>query len=204
MLSIFISSTSQDLKEHRKAVINALLNADTMPTAMEFFGARAGDAVEVSLDQVEKCDLFIGLYAHRYGYQPDGEKSITEMEYDHAVARGIDKLIFMVEPDYRAGALGEAAETDNDKKERLAAFKKRVNQNVRAEFTTPDDLATKVVSAVFAWYQSKQAQDEETLKQPAAPPPNTIENVNGDVRAIQGSTFGDNANITFGDNKKDK
>ena len=39
--------------------------------------------------KIEEADLFLGLYAHRYGFQPDGfdGKSITQLEYEWARER---------------------------------------------------------------------------------------------------------------------
>jgi hypothetical protein len=201
MVSIFLSSTSKDLAKHRDAIITALMKAKLTPNAMEFFGARPGDAVDVSLSEVGKSDLFIGIYAHRYGYRPDGGKSVTEMEHDHAVKLGIDRLIFMVKPTYRKGSIKKHADDKNrDKKQRLEDFKKRLNsENVRAEFTTPDNLAIEVVPAVFHWFQNDYSPKEEA-DQETNQPSNTI-NITGDVKNwLSGNiTTGDQANIHIGD-----
>jgi hypothetical protein len=38
------------------------------------------EAVEVSLKMVDEADIYLGVFAHRYGYVPDGhDMSIIEM-----------------------------------------------------------------------------------------------------------------------------
>jgi len=52
---------------------------------------------------LDACDLYVGLYAWRYGYVPeDGNperRSITELEYRHALANGIPCLVFLLDAD---------------------------------------------------------------------------------------------------------
>jgi uncharacterized protein DUF4062 len=38
---------------------------------MEDYGARPNDATCACLDEIDQSDLFVGVYAHRYGYVPD-------------------------------------------------------------------------------------------------------------------------------------
>jgi len=99
--SVFISSTSEDLQEHRAAVKSAIERLELRPIDMQNFGSQSGNALDISLEQVSKSDIFIGIIAHRYGYVPQGmEKSVTEQEYDEALRRNIPRLMYLVDPDY--------------------------------------------------------------------------------------------------------
>jgi len=51
------------------------LTASTRPT------------VEECLRYAREADLLVGIIAWRYGWEPDGTKSITEMEYEAAEQR---------------------------------------------------------------------------------------------------------------------
>lgn len=83
-----ISSTALDLPEHRKLVRQACLDAEVFPIGMEQLPARDASGTAASLEMVDKADIYIGVYAFRYGWVPDGEEvSITEMEFDRASAR---------------------------------------------------------------------------------------------------------------------
>jgi hypothetical protein len=48
-MRIFISSTYEDLKEHRRAVRDAILQLGHHPIAMEYFGARPTDPQTAAL-----------------------------------------------------------------------------------------------------------------------------------------------------------
>jgi len=49
-MKIFISSTYDDLIEHRKAVREAILRLGHRPIAIEYFGARPTDPQTAALD----------------------------------------------------------------------------------------------------------------------------------------------------------
>src|SRR5258708_1244852 len=141
MLRVFISSTSVDLKAHRIAVQDAILSLNLHPVMMEYFTAMDANALEACRQKVQSCDVFIGIYAHRFGYIPDGQsKSITEMEYEWAIKAKLPAYIFVVEPSYTW------PDEYRDKDEApLEAFKRRVGrERVWNTFTTPETLAAKV------------------------------------------------------------
>jgi len=85
-----ISSTSVDLPEHRPEVRDACLREGYFPDMMESLPARDADAIRVSLEMVDRADVYIGIFAWRYGHKPEGHDiSITEMEFNRAGERGI-------------------------------------------------------------------------------------------------------------------
>ena len=64
---------------------------------MEIFGARPLEPSEACIDEINKCSIFVGIYAHRYGFIPNGASaSITEMEFDRArnQSRQIAAIVF--------------------------------------------------------------------------------------------------------------
>lgn len=151
---IFLSSTRLDLIQHRVKMYEALRRGGLVPLAMEDFMARPADAVEVSLEAVRDCDLFIGIYAWRYGYVPKGSRrSITEKEYREARRLKKDCIFFLVDEAFDWPA--EMRET-GDGAARLAAFKKELRTAwVVQTFTTPESLASFVDSSVIRWLQSR-------------------------------------------------
>ena len=80
---IFLSSTAIDLREHRQKVSDAVMRLGDHPVAMESFGAKPNEPVEVCQEKVRECDALVVMVAHRYGWVPgtddggDGKKSIT-------------------------------------------------------------------------------------------------------------------------------
>src|SRR4030095_10327019 len=95
-----ISSTAVDLPEHRKEAMDACLRQSIRPLAMEYLPARDADAIRVSLEMVDEADIYIGIYAWRYGHVPEGHDiSITEMEFNRAEERGKRILVFTIHND---------------------------------------------------------------------------------------------------------
>jgi len=81
---IFLSSTYTDLSAIRAMVsqwLTGVFGADLI--IMETFGSEAAPPDVNSVRRVRDCDLFVGIYAHRYGTvdQATG-KSIVE-SFDH-------------------------------------------------------------------------------------------------------------------------
>src|ERR1044072_8912816 len=95
---VMISSTARDLPLHREKVMHACMRLGMLhPDMMEFLTATDANALEVSLRMVDEADIYVGVFAFRYGHVPDGQTtSITEAEYHRAVERNIPRLIFLM------------------------------------------------------------------------------------------------------------
>jgi len=93
-MKVFISSTYEDLKNYRQAAIKVVERYDDCkPLAMEFLVSQPQEPIKVCEKEINKCDVFVGIYAHRFGFIPGGEtKSITRLEYD--LAKEGDYLLF--------------------------------------------------------------------------------------------------------------
>lgn len=95
LFRIFVSSTYVDLIDYRQAAEKAINDQGQKYDGMDYMGAMAEEPVTACLELVEKCDLFIGIYAFRYGHIPDGsELSITEQEYRYAIKKDKPCLLF--------------------------------------------------------------------------------------------------------------
>jgi len=155
-MKIFVSSTYTDLIEYRKAAERAINLLDQQFRGMEYFGARPEEPKAACLKEVEQADVFVGIYAHRYGFVPEGDAtSITEQEFDHAQKLGKPIFCYRVKADQPWNPTFIEKDTKDAKPtEKLAAFLKRIEKDfVRGEFTTPDDLLAKI-SADLARYLS--------------------------------------------------
>jgi hypothetical protein len=94
----FVSSTYIDLKDHRAHVITSLQNAGFFVDPMENWTADNDEPKKFSQDRLADCDLCVLLVAFRRGYVPDDEiRSITQLEYDAAMAQGIDVLVLQID-----------------------------------------------------------------------------------------------------------
>ncbi len=94
-------STYQDLVAHRKAAAEALERLGQQTGRMEVFSARPEEPLTARIAEIDECDLFVGIYAHRYGFVPKGATtSITETELDHAVRSNKPIFCFVVHDDH--------------------------------------------------------------------------------------------------------
>jgi tetratricopeptide (TPR) repeat protein len=148
MKKVFISSTSKDLADYRQAATETCLKLGLFPIDMKHFEAMSFGASEGSKRKLDGADVYIGIFAHRYGYVEDGyDKSVTELEFDYAGERGLDRLCFLIDPTHPWPDDGDHRDGDA----RLATLKGRVNKLIRSEFTTVDDFSAKLIQALAAW-----------------------------------------------------
>jgi formylglycine-generating enzyme required for sulfatase activity len=146
-IDVFISSTSEDLTEHRAAVRDAILNLKLFPSGMENWPVTGKPPVDLCRDMVRDAEIYVGIYAYRYGWQPEDDgPSITEMEYDWAGEDGIPRLCFVMDDGHPWPE--DRKEQEPEKQARLKAFKARVKADQVGFFTTPDDLKAQVIAAL--------------------------------------------------------
>jgi len=165
-MKVFISSTYEDLKEYRKAAIETVNKYKCVPLTMEHFGARDGGPVDESLDDVRECDIFVGIYAHRYGFVPKGsKKSITQKEYDLAKKERKPCLCFVVDGDFD----WKPKFFEVEKHAELKAFLEKVkDKNVVTSFTDAADFRTKFATSLGNKLR-KMESGEKVDKEPPEP-----------------------------------
>ncbi len=144
--TVMISSTARDLPEHRKEAMDACLRQGMFPAMMEHLPANDEEAISASLKLVDEADIYLGVFAHRYGYVPKGHDiSVTEMEYNRAVERKIPRLIFVM----GKGHLLTADDVEIENAAKLKAFKERVQtENIVNFFNSPADLRAHVINSL--------------------------------------------------------
>jgi hypothetical protein len=138
---VYISSTQEDLSAHRLAVREAIIRMGMLPVMEEDFGPVDLDMTSFLQQKIEESDIFIGIYAHDYGRKVGG-KAVIEMEYEWACAKGVQRLLFLIDEHapWQANLIcrGENAE-------RLDAFKQRITQETFfSTFQSPADLQAMV------------------------------------------------------------
>jgi hypothetical protein len=144
---VMISSTVRDLPDHRSGIRDACERAGFEPHMMEKLPALDADAIEASLRLVDEAEVYVGIFAHRYGYVPDDHDiSIMEMEYNRAVERDIPRLIFFIHEDHPV--TGKDVETGPGAT-KLTALKERIGkQRVAGFFKSPGELRGEVIAAL--------------------------------------------------------
>ena len=133
--------------------------------AMEHLPASDKDPIRVSLEMVDEADIYIGIYAWRYGHIPEGHDiSITEMELNRADERGIPILVFTMHQDHPLTIT--MVEADKDAQAKLNTLKERACQGRgRLEFKSPVELRSHIIQSLSALL----AEDEATHQEKRAP-----------------------------------
>lgn len=149
--------------DHRKAVIDAILRRGWQPVVMEYFPASPLPSMQVCQKRVAESAAVVVLVAHRYGTPVpaseggDGRHSYTWYEVEEA-ERGPERLFgYLVDRDYPWSKPKESDQLQSaeDQDAALAVFdrvklveelKRRLMRRAVGWFTTPEDLATKVIT----------------------------------------------------------
>ena len=142
IVRVFVSSTWLDLQPERLALEQALQRMNqTKLNGMEYFGSRDETTRDVSLKEIDRSDVYVGIIGGRYG------SGITEEEYRRAREKELPCFFY-----FKSDALipkKEGQDREKKKQEALAAWKKELRtahtQDIEP-FTSPDNLAARVTS----------------------------------------------------------
>lgn len=156
MARIYVSSTYSDLKECRKQVFQVLRRLGHVDIAMEYYVAEDRRPLDRCLEDVASCDLYIGIFAWRYGHIPQGQdKSITELEFRKAVEKNKSCLIFLLKED----AKWPINQIEFEALGKIKALRNEISEKYLAGFFEGDyDIQVRVMEAVVAW-QGRHAYD---------------------------------------------
>ena len=174
-LRAFISSTVVDLGDYRDAAANACRRLGISPLLLEQWASDEGRvSLERTLQAVESADLFLCIVGRRLSYVPPGQdRSLMELELDHAQAAGIPVLCFFVD-DERTSA---DADADADSVQRL-----REKLRARADVSVVHDYAQfrqQVWAALSGWRESRSPhgaadRGKDRAGTPAESPPRQL------------------------------
>ena len=150
MAKIYISSTYSDLSECREAVYRNLRSHRHDVIAMEDYVASATRPLDKCLADVAECDIYVGIFALRYGYIPTKDnpeqRSITELEFRKAAELRKPCLLFLLADDahWQISRIEQGAGA-----ERIKQLRQELSTDYTVSFfKTCDELAGKVGAAV--------------------------------------------------------
>lgn len=155
-MKIYLSSTFEDLREHREVVATSLRSMGHDLLGMEEYTAQDIRPLARCLEDVRGSDVVVLLIGWRYGFVAEDavnrktKRSITELEYQEALQHDVAVLPFLLDPlapwaPRHMDAFGDGGGA------KIAAFRARVaGDKVASIFTTPDNLARQVTAAVAA------------------------------------------------------
>lgn len=127
-LRVFVSSTLKELALERKFARLAIERLHLAPVMFEL-GARPHPPRDLYRAYLEQSDVFVGIYAEKYGWVAPGE-SVSGLEDEYNLAPDFPKLIYIREP-------------APDREERLGELLNRIRDDDRAAykaFSTPQEL----------------------------------------------------------------
>ena len=154
MARIYISSTFSDLEDYRREVSLAIRRLGHEDVAMEYYVAEDKRPLDRCLADVTSSDVYVGIFAWRYGYIPKvgnpDQLSITELEYRRALEMGKACLIFLISET----APWPPVKMELAKIDRINALREEFINNERHmvnKFNNADELTRKVTEAVIKW-----------------------------------------------------
>lgn len=144
IVQVFVSSTWLDLQPERAAVETAIHRLqETKFVGMEYFGSRDDTPRDVSLAEVDRSQVYVGVFGGRYG------SGITEAEYRRARQCELPCFIYS-KADGAVPAL--LRETDPAQTAKLVALRQDLRRNhTVTEFHNPDDLAARLTADLHRW-----------------------------------------------------
>ena len=148
-IRIFISSVQKEFAQERE-VLRDYLHSD--PLMRRFFDVFLFEDLpaldrrpdDLYLDEVERSDLYVGLFGNDYGSEDADGISPTEREFDQATASGVQRLIFV------------KGTNNNDRHPKMQALIRKAQSGlIRKRFNTTEELKTALYAALVEYLDSK-------------------------------------------------
>lgn len=155
-LQIFLSSTYEDLIDHRLAAMEAILAAGHIPAAMEQFSPGDETAWEKIKTWIDESDAFILILGGRYGsIEPTSGKSYVQMEYEYAMAQKKPFFAVVVDEKHHEQRVKELGLVVDERKhpDKYKAFRELVTQRLCSFWNDQKDIKTAVFQKLPEWAQ---------------------------------------------------
>ncbi len=157
MSRIYLSSTYEDLKAHRREVSDGLRKLGHQVIGMEDYVAEGSRPLAKCVRDVAESDVYVGIFAWRYGYVPveatnPDSLSITELELETAKRElGVDRCLIFIVNDKASWPppLMDSVANLNDHGARISDLKTRLGKDFTVStFADEQELAKLVNTAV--------------------------------------------------------
>jgi len=160
LMKIYLSSTYTDLKDYRESVYRTLCKIEGVQVvAMEDYVACDERPVNKCLNDVEKCDIYIGLFAWRYGFIPNGKKhSITNLEYLKAVETNKPTFIFLLDDKTKWPNEFKDKPPDN-----ITILRKKIEDSLIVSYFKNTDDLSKEVAVVISNHLNKNKSIQQCI-----------------------------------------
>ena len=147
---IFVSSVQKEFAEERAALRDYLRGDALMRRCFEVFFFEDISAADhctddIYLDEVRRCDIYVGLFGNNYGSENAEGLSPTEREFDLATAEGKYRLIYVKGTD------------DNARHPKMRSLIGRAEAGlIRKRFNSPAELVAGLYAALVDYLAEKQ------------------------------------------------
>lgn len=169
--TVFVSSTYEDLKEERQEVMQALLEMDCIPCAMELFPAANEEQLDFIKSVIDDCDYYVLILGGKYGSMNSRGISYTELEFKYALEHNIP-IISFIHSDTDSLASSKC-EHDIDTIKKLDKFRSLAKKRLCKFWKSKEQLAGLVSRSMIqlikrypaiGWVRANHVSNEETLK----------------------------------------
>lgn len=147
---VFISSTQEDLRVEREAIIREILKFHHIPIGMEAFTATDDRGWQTILPLIDVTDYYVLIIAGRYGsIDQEKGKSWTQLEYEYAIERKIPVLAFIRHREEIRISQTDQGDGAPEKQEKLLDFIRLVGlKHQTVKWRTTEELAKEVGAAL--------------------------------------------------------
>jgi predicted HTH transcriptional regulator len=150
MLRIFVSSVQKELAEERVALrdylqCDALLSRFFAPFLFEDLPAVDQHADACYLDEVRRCDIYLGIFGHEYGREDADGRSATHREFDRATELGKTRLVYV------KGAIDATRHPNMSKLIQQAGA-----ELIRKRFASAEELIAGVYASLIRWLEERE------------------------------------------------
>jgi len=149
-IRLFISSVQREFAADR-AALRDYLRADPLlrrffdPFLFEDLPAADRRVDKVFLDEVDRCEVYVGLFGDEYGLENSEGLSPTHREFDRATLGRKHRLIFVKGAD------------DRRKHPKMQALIRQAGSElIRRRFTTPAELTAGVYAALVRYLEERE------------------------------------------------
>ena len=93
VLRVFISGTQEDMQSERQAVEEAIHSLRWEALRAETYGSQPMPSRATCQEMMERCDIYLGMFSGRYGWELPEGISVTEFEFN--LARKLNRSILV-------------------------------------------------------------------------------------------------------------
>ncbi len=149
-LRLFISSVQSEFVQERAALRDYVCGDALLSGFFDVFLFEDAPALNrrpdaLYLDEVERCDVYVGLFGFGYGNEDEAGVAPTEREFDRASALGVHRLIFV------------KGEDDSARHPKMQALLGKAQAGlIRKRFNTTEELKAELYAALVEYLKNEE------------------------------------------------